>query len=102
MALDLLFAGFVLFLVGLGVFAIATFFLSKSAKFEFDLTNSRVNEAGYYLNEFRKQANSLKSKAARKINAAEAEKEIAAFAKKLGVREENEKEKLKLKAIARR
>ncbi len=100
MALDLLFAGFVLFLLGLAVFAIATFFLSKNAKLEFDSTNSRLNEAGYYLNEFRKQANALKNQAARKLNAAQAEKEIASFVKKLGVREE--KEKLKLKAVARK
>ncbi len=102
MVLDLLFVGFMLFLLGLAVFAIATFFLSKNVKLEFDSMNSRVNEAGYYLNEFRKQANALKNQAARKLNAVQAEKEIASFAKKLGVREEREKEKLKLKAVARR
>ncbi len=104
MALDLLFSAFVLFLTGLAIFAIATFFLSKNAKFGFDSTNSRINEAGYYLNEFRKQSNALKKKAAEKLNAAQAEKEIAWYAKELGVREEEkkEKEKEKLKAIARR
>lgn len=104
MALDMLFNAFILFLTGLAIFAITTFFLSKNAKLGFDGTNSRINEAGYYLNEFRKQSNALKRKATEKLNAAQAEKEIAWYAKELGIREEEkkEKDKEKIRAVARR
>lgn len=102
MALDLLFATFILFLIGLAIFAIATFFLSKKAKFWFDLTNSNINEVGYYLNEFRKQTSALRLKAAKKLNAAQVEKEIAWYTKELGICKEEKKEKEKVKAVARR
>jgi len=47
MVLDLVFGGFILFLLGMAVFAIATFFTSKSAKLGFYDANSRINEVSY-------------------------------------------------------
>lgn len=74
---------FTMLIVGLTVFAIMAYFTSKRARHWFSSVNERINDASYWLNEFRKQMMRLKEKIAGKATKSFLEKSLSSAEKKL-------------------
>lgn len=74
---------FTMLIVGLTAFAIMAYFTSKRVRHWFSSVNERVNDASYWLNEFRKQTMRLKEKVAGKASKGSLEKAFSSAKRKL-------------------